>query len=237
MIRQLYALWIGLRHRRALNRLARIRIAGSPVRRTPITRSSTLGEQFERLKPEFAGKSELLFFAYCCAVKARRGDRPERHAEMIRYCLLAFGPSLYAEINTRWLVSLLNTLADHGRRGEDGAARALTAWLHCMKVYETVTYLERVRDPTYPSVMIAYTDERTPRWRDPNIYNDVELWDYMFAMELSGGDILRNAYARLRDERYPVVRDACDAALARIRESDTVMRRIMARNQHFPDVS
>lgn len=206
-------------------------VPDAALKRGPAGRVDDLDAQFEKVKPDFGGKSELLFHLYCCVIRARRGVDPVRQAEIIRYAFLHHGETLYRDMNTRWLVSFLNTIADHGPRGEAEAARALTTFLHMIKIYETLFLPEaEMRRKQFVENAVAHSTAFKP-FRDPENFSKIELWDYMFMMALDTGDVIDNLYKRLEDMRYPFVAGAFRFARDRLAASDTVYSEILRANR------
>ncbi|WP_395076534.1 hypothetical protein [Hyphococcus sp.] len=201
------------------------------MKRGPAGRVDDLDAQFEKVKPDFGGKSELLFYLYCCVIRARRGVDPVRQAEIIRYAFLRHGETLYRDMNTRWLVSFLNTIADHGARGEAEAARALTTFVHMIKIYESLFLTDpQKRRKEFVDDAVAHSTAHKP-FREPANFPKIELWDYMFMMALDTGDVIDNLYNRLEDKRYPFVAGAFRFVCGQLAASETVYAEILRINR------
>ncbi|MEM9233446.1 MAG: hypothetical protein AAGA69_04315 [Pseudomonadota bacterium] len=227
--RHLYRTWLRVKHHHALARRAQEQLPEQSLRRAPPGRVKSLEAQFDLMKPEFGGKSALTFSLYCAVIRARRGLQPARQAELIRHGLLYFPDIVYRDMNTRWLVSFLNTIADHGARGEAEAARTLTTFLHMVKVYETLFKPGHIDKEAAITSAITHMHSLRP-YGDPDNFAGLELWDYMFTMDLEQGDVIENLFIRLRDERYPLIVQAFDFIHERLRSSPTVFGTILARN-------
>ncbi len=228
--RYLYRLWLSVWRRRQFHVLADKRLPEIPVRKAPPGRSNSIDEQYLLVKDQFGGCSELMFFLYCCVIRARRGIHPRRQAEVIRYCLMQHHDTLFAEMNTRWLVSFLNTIADYGSPNEARSAKALTTFLHMIKIYESLTLpMGRERSKLLQEA-IDYQRSIT-QWADPAAFSKLELWDYMFIMSYENGDVIDNLFNRLSDERYPLINLSLSFILEKLRCSDLIFTKIMKANK------
>lgn len=227
--RHLYRLWLTIKWRKRFATLAHQKINHHSVQQTPGRRFDTLEEQFKSVKNQFGGRSELLFFLYCSVIRARRGQNPWRQAEIIRYCLIEFNDDLFAEMNTRWLVSFLNTIADHGEPREAGAVRSLTTFLHMIKIYETIAQSSDVSRTALVKEAVKY-QKSIGRWSVPSAFKKLEIWDYMFIMDYSSGDVIENLLERLNDTRFRVVEVSYQFILQQIVGADLLFTEIMKVN-------
>ncbi len=231
LYRTFYRLWLIIRWKKRLKNLANERVPLVALRRAPQGRKKSLQDQFKLIKADFGGKSELTFLLYCCVIKARRDIHPIRQAELIRFCFKHYGDILFRDLNTRWLVSFLNTVSDHGPNGEAQAARAVTTFIHMMKIYESLFQYQKDQRSNFVAETIKYGNAQKP-WNEPQNFPNLELWDYMFMMAFDTGDVIDNLFIRLQDSRYPFVNSMLDFALQKIGKSETVFAEILKRNRY-----
>lgn len=130
---------------------------------------------------EFSGKDIALKPILSCIIKSRNNiDVEEVHKLFLESVQLNMLKVL--ELNTRWLISILDTYADCGSELERSNATMVSLMFNQIKILDT--YLNNVADSTI-------VDKKVRRNR-PN-----RLWDGMVEFNIYRGDMVENLISRI----------------------------------------
>lgn len=169
-----------------------------------------LGRHFEMMKNDFAGQSALAYETAKLIVSIRREINIEADFKAFYDIVKSESAFLSKELNIRWIVSIMDTLADYAE-GEDGcAALMLSVIVNMMKLAET--------EKKY------FYDKK----QNPNPDNDgylEPLFDGMTYFRLNTGDMPVNLFKRvsLRMGKYPYLFDYYREIMRRLTENDNML--------------
>gem|GEM_PF-1281518 len=199
-----------------LSEFSQTRLYGNPAGTWP-GRKRNLVDHFKELRPEFGGASYLTFLTACCIVVARRASpaKTQDHALHLMFRALDEQPKVVlSELNLRWLTSIADTLADHGRTGEErayGIAAALLA--NTVKLAESERRMLAPKTPWPPRKMFA---------------GGGPLFDGVIAFGIERGDLMRNMFARVDSlaEQDQLGANLLKEVVARVQRENTVIHRL-----------
>jgi hypothetical protein len=155
----------------------------SPVSRSAQSDSDDrLSAKFHELRHSFQGSSELCYFHAELIVKIRRGIDVSSNWATFSTLWQCEGKYLCSKLNSRWLLSALDTFADHGTPLERPTALMIVTFFNAIRLAES----ERIGEVDIP---IAGKD--LPPARLP-------LWDGIETYNFAKGDMLRNMIQRMR---------------------------------------
>jgi hypothetical protein len=181
---QIPATLLGYIVSRNLDDMKRIRVDGGRAR--IITQAlPSLDEHIRAVREEFIGQPELVFYHAALIVKIRREIDLAETLEAFRGLWELTGSGLLTLLNSRWLVSALDTLADHGRPEERGAAMAIATFVNMLKLAETEYRL--VSQPEYDPAKVEQNFRQYP-----------VLWDGIRVFHLPDDNTFANMVQRLR---------------------------------------
>lgn len=146
-------------------------------------REKNLITHFQKLQPEFGGKSRLSHLLACCIVVIRRTKGSGPGLELFHRILNSYAETIVAEVNLRWLTSICDTLADFGESDN----QKLTAFngtllANTVKLYET-------------ELRLFYPDRPWPP--SATFHKHGELFDGVISYWTEGGDMIENMIERL----------------------------------------
>lgn len=141
-----------------------------------------LSARLESLRTEFAGSTELCYLHAESIVRIRRGlklaNSLSRFCAMWRY----ERDHLASTLNSRWLISALDTFADHGTPVQKAVALMLSSFFNALRFAETERrYLDNSGD-------LASVDPA----------QKFELWDGIQSFNIRTGDTMVNMFDRMR---------------------------------------
>jgi len=174
-------------------------------------RKADLDRHFEMLEKEFAGQPAALLYHACLIVQIRRGVQLENSLEKFFALWDQHCERLTSELDSRWLVSALDTFSDHGRNSvEHTTAMAGVLLVNTIKLYETERLVTGQRDNPGPYAEI--------KGRQP-------LHDGLTAFVIGEGDMVRNMLERTRRLNTGNTGSILQELLNRSCCSDTVFKR------------
>jgi hypothetical protein len=168
-------------------------------------RIDDLDDHLSALTPDFAGEPVLCCHVAALVVRVRRGIA-------LGACLaelfsltdhLESADFLARHLSLRWLVSVLDTLADHAPLAQAAGALALSTLTNTVKLAETERLV--MRDPTHDPARVEALSAAFP----------TPLFGGLNAFRLESGDMVANLFERL--ETVLVDLPFQQAALARLR--------------------
>jgi hypothetical protein len=176
-------------------------------------RSENLIAHFKKLVPEFSNRPRILHLLGCCIVTIRKtkGSGPGLH--LFHRIMSEHTEDVCVDMNTRWLVSICDTLADHG---QSGAQKALG--LCGSLLANTVKLAETERKLFFP-----------PRPWPPNakFEHGGGLFDGVIAFWTERGDMVKNILDRIEavQAEDPVGGAVLTELMHRMMTNDTVYQR------------
>ncbi|MEO0423163.1 MAG: hypothetical protein AAF184_12550 [Pseudomonadota bacterium] len=193
------------------------RLDGQAAQVSATGREGSLEAQLQAIRADFAGASALCLAAAELVVHLRRGV----DLEGSRGALFALthhpetADFLARELSLRWLVSVLDSYADHAPGTEAAGAMALSVLVNTIKLAETERLI--VSDPAHDDTRRAQLAARFP----------TPLFGGVNAFRLESGDMVRNLFARLetvlQDEPFLI------AAFARVRRELRTQPNLLSR--------
>ena len=185
-------------------------------------RKEDLAEHLSALRPEFEGLSELCFLHAELTVKIRRGLDSAESLETFFLLWRCEASFLSRHLNSRWLISALDSFADYGDAVQRPLALMQVAFFNVIKLAET------------EHLLLGSTPDRDALKRvghaDPQ-----PLWDGMESYNVHKGDMLRNMFERMRREAKAdrVLAVILEALLERAAVANTLVARMMVAGRHF----
>ena len=185
-------------------------------------RKEDLAEHLSALRPEFEGLSELCFLHAELTVKIRRGIDSAESLETFFLLWRREANFLSQHLNSRWLISALDSFADYGDAAQRPLAMMQVAFFNVIKLAET------------EHLLLGSTPDRDSLKRveraDPQ-----PLWDGMESYNVYKGDMLRNMLERMRREAKAdrALAVILEALLERAAVANTLIARMMVAGRYF----
>ena len=196
-------------------------IAGVPKSTWP-ARSDNLIEHFHKLLPECIGQARIAHLAACCIVVIRRSKGREGLA-LFHRILAQHSDVVFADMNSRWLTSVADTLADHGQNPAQRALGLCASLLSgAVKLAETERLIYAVPRPWPPKARLG---------------EDGVMFDGVISFWGQNGDMIENLLERVTKsvDLDPIGGQLVLEMTSRILRHDTVFRR-SAELSGVPDV-
>lgn len=197
-------------------------IAGIPKSTWP-GRKGNLTEHFRNLQPEFVGSSRIAHLAACCIVVIRRTQGAGPGLLLFNRIMSEHGDVVLADMNSRWLCSVADTLADHGQHPAQQALGLCGSLLAAaVKLAETERLIYAVPRPWPPNARLG---------------EDGVMYDGVISFWGENGDMIDNLLDRVAkaEDLDPIGGQLILEMTSRILRFDTVFRR-MAELSGRPDV-
>jgi len=177
-------------------------------------RDKNFNAHFHKLQPEFSGTSWLSFLLACCIVTIRRSGRDSIGFPLFQRIITEYTEQVCTELNSRWLVSVCDTLADFGANDTQralGLSGALLA--NTVKLYETERRMFHPKRPWPPKARTG---------------NNGPLFDGLIGFWVEKGDMIHNLITRIESvsATEPVGGAFVREILFRLIKNDTAFRRI-----------
>ncbi len=177
-------------------------------------RSGNLNTHFHNLLPEFVGRSHLAFLLACCIVVIRKSNGTGPGIALFHRIVAEHTEEICSELNTRWLVSVCDTFADHGKTGAQkalGLSGSLLA--NTAKLVETERNLFQIPRPWPPKRRMG---------------NNKKLFDGVIGFWVEKGDMIENLVTRIENvgKEDPVAGAFVGEILLRLIQFDTVFKRL-----------
>lgn len=188
-------------------------------------REPSLKRHFRLVRPEFAGQPRLCWICARCIILIRREIDLDNQWAILRWLLDTpeHRSVLLARLNTRWLVAICDTFADHGGLGERSAALCLSTLINTIKLCETERLI--LNDAGQNGAALARFSDELPRG----------LWDGVTSYLIPGGDMPRNLFHRLRTvlaDHPPLDAIGC-TLMERLKTGRTILSRLSRLNPRF----
>lgn len=167
------------------------------------------------VRQEFVGRTEIEYTHAAMIVLLRRGVAEERSWKRFQQIWEDCGPLLLQRLNTRWLVSACDTIADHSPdRAERALGLAGSLSINTVKLYETEIWMRAEEAEGY---------KRSPE-------GGMTLFDGVTPFMVGDGDMVANLSARLKllSENPTVASAIVSELFRRLHDHNTVYRRFHA---------
>lgn len=183
-------------------------------------KKADLSEHLRMIELEFSGRTVLEFYHAGLIIHIRRNIHADIHFQRFLSLWTDHTDFLLQKLNSRWLVSACDTLADMSQDStERAAALSGTLFVNTVKLYET----ER------RALNITSTDYEP-------IDGQVQLFDGLSAFWLGKGNMVFNLMQRMA-EPFPealIAPQIVRELVRRMRRNDTVFSRFAAVHQFEP---
>jgi len=180
-----------------------------------------LETHIKKLKDEFTGESELLYYHAKLIVLIRREVSLKKNVKLFEQLWDQETRFLTKKLNTRWLVAAADTFADHSNVTENQAyALACSCLINTIKLNETERFLQNYDNAKDDkSRYVQLTQER------------VALFDGVSAFAVGTDDTLRNMRWRLDSisSELPVYKILLEI-FKRLQKEETVYKRFRDRH-------
>lgn len=133
-----------------------------------------LGGQHTKLKEEIL----------TAIISLRRRKDIENQQKIFFNYLNNHNKALAKELNSRWIISIMDTVADYGNPTQRANACLISLFFNGIKVVDS--YLYAVGDPIPDRSKVSQTSGRP-------------LWDGVMMYQLHKGDMLTNLFSRIRE--------------------------------------
>ncbi|WP_303849698.1 hypothetical protein [Seleniivibrio woodruffii] len=144
--------------------------------------SKDLSEHFEIIRKDFTGRSALAYETARMIVFLRRNMDTDVNSALFLHIAREHSGHICKEMNLRWLVSVMDTLADFGDAEESASALQLSCMVNFIKLSET-------------EKKFFYTENLSPlKDEDGHIY---PLFDGLTHFKTVSGDMVRNLFGRI----------------------------------------
>lgn len=178
-------------------------------------RSKNLVEHFQKLLPEFVGQSRIAHLLACCIVVIRKTNGCGPGLDLFWRILEEHPDTVFADMNSRWLTSVADTLADCGKTDAQRAVGLCGSILSAtVKLAETEKQIYAVPRPWPPA----------GRLRKSGL-----LYDGVISFWGEKGDMIDNLLERISKavDMDPIGGHLLLAITSRILQCDTVIQRMI----------
>ena len=177
-------------------------------------RSDNLIEHFQKLLPECVGQARIVHLAACCIVTIRKTHGSGPGLLLFHRILAEHSDVVFADMSSRWLCSVADTLADHGQHPAQQALGLCASVLAAaVKLSETERLIYAVPRPWPPNA----------RFGEDRVMFDgvISFWD-------EKGDMIDNLLDRVSkaEELDPIGGQLVAEMVSRVLRNDTVFRRM-----------
>ncbi len=180
------------------------------------------------VRDEFIGQPVLCWKLAQLIIELRRESEPENRASQIQLFFEVtqkYTEPLLENLSSRWIVSLLNTYADHAKpeQGKE-AALIITTFMDLLKLGESAWLLEQ-----QPTQDLARYQANWPH----------SLGDGMTSYHLRHGNLVANLLERIHQAvlPYDIIQQAWRTLLERVRHQNNLLTRWAPLNENFWDAT
>ena len=187
-------------------------IVGVPKSTWP-ARSDNLVEHFQKILPECVGQARIAHLAACCIVVIRKSGGSGAGMALFHRILAEQSDIVFADMNSRWLTSVADTLADHGQNPVQRALGLCASLLSAaVKLSETERLIYAVPRPWPPNARLG---------------DDGVMYDGVISFWGENGDMIENLLERVAKsiDLDPIGGQLVSEMTSRILRHDTVFRR------------
>jgi hypothetical protein len=200
-------------------------IAGDPEIINNFDRNLAIDEKLEVLSPEFKGSNLLCSEIVRRIINIRRGFNVRENTLYISACIHQRPGSVFNALSTRWIVSILDTIADHAPIHMATAAHLLTSFILGNRLGYSCAHINL--SDVSQAANINDADGKLKSVRELRRKN---IWDNVIYFNFEGGDTYGNYLRRCQRtlRPYKPLYVALHVLLTRITESpkfDTLLTR------------
>jgi hypothetical protein len=177
--------------------------------------------KLDELHRAFEGASELCYFHAELIVRLRRGIDVAASWETFARMWDHERDFLCANLNSRWLISALDTFADHGDPTQQARALIQIAFFNSIRIAQTERVLVAGEDDSGSAVVAGQSQMH-------------ELWDGIETYNFRRGDVVWNMLARIRRalDPDPILSKIFATLLQRALQHDTLIGRAARISEH-----
>lgn len=185
-----------------------------------VGRRSELDEQFELIRPEFAGGSQLCFELARRIILIRRELDLDENVEAFFEILYHDIHFICQSLSARWLISVCDTIADHGNPQQRTGAICISTFANLVKLAESESILRSDAE--------IRPDQYMQQW--PH-----DLGNGMTSYHLFDGDMPRNLWRRINRslDNTPVLQLIFETLVERLKSTDNLLSRLAKFNSGF----
>jgi len=176
-------------------------------------RARNLEEHYAKLRPQFVGQPEACFQLVMEIVRLRREIEVNKSWQRFNELLDAHIDLYVTHLNTRWLVSICDTVTDHGDSSRRSKALLISTVVNMIKLAETERQLST--NPVHDPAKV-----RRPKY--------TRFWNGMTPYGIKKGDMARQLLTRISTsiEDDVVLTKIWLAVLGKLKTSDTILLRL-----------
>ncbi len=187
--------------------------------------SDSLNKHFKALKSEFTGQSELCYTHAKIIVLIRRDFETNNHFKLFEQLWQEEREHLLTNLNTRWLISATDTLADHSN---DDSIKSLSVACSCLlntvKIQESERFIINAENYSDDQKKITKLDNR----------ERFALFDGVSVFKFGTDDTLRNMRWRINKvAKINIAGEILLEIFKRLQKFDTIYKR--TKDRHIRD--
>jgi len=190
------------------------KLIGNPGKTWP-GRNRDINKHFHNLVPEFVNRSRLAHLLACTIVTIRKTNGSGPGLMLFNKIIDNHLDHICLELNTRWLTSVCDTLADCGRNDAQKALGLCGSILaNTIKLSETELKVFHTKRPWPPNAKVR---------------SEVRLFDGLISFGIEKGDMIANLFERIeKASQYDTIGGRVVAEIAqRLIEHNTLFRRFL----------
>ena len=167
------------------------------------------------MRDEFTGQPEIHFYHAALIVKIRREIDLTESLQAFRALWNAEGLFLIKILSGRWIISALDSFADHGEPHERGNAMAIATFFNMLKLADTEYQL--CGQPAYEA---SHLDDNRDHY--PLLWNGVRVF------HMPDDDTFANMVRRMRKILFPTPLFALifESLLSKVAQQNTMLNRL-----------
>lgn len=162
---------------------------------------------------EFAGKPEICKKLIEHIIYLRRAEKVDEHKTAFFTLVNENIDELINNLDTRWLLSVCDTIADYGTDAERGNAMQIVIVCNMLKIFDT--YLMVTVDPRFQQEKL-------------DAYHPQRLWNGIWSFNIREGDMPENMFRRVTEttKSTPIIHQIWKALIVRINEHNNCLTRL-----------
>lgn len=174
-------------------------------------------EHISKLRPQFAGQPEVCHEIIGYVVRIRRNNNQD---DVIKFwsLLTLYKDAILSNLNTRWLISICDTIVDTGNDVDSAAATVLVTFTKTLRMSDAC--IDMVADKTLNNDTVrsykTFSSTRSDAWGGINF--------------VTGGDTTRNLFKRMNKTitKSEIVSDIWSHLLPQIQNNSHIIKTISA---------
>ncbi|MDX9690302.1 MAG: hypothetical protein EOM37_03960 [Proteobacteria bacterium] len=176
-------------------------------------------DHIAQTRHEFVGKPELCAYHAGLIIRIRRRLDLQNSLDQFFFIWREAGDFLLEHLDSRWLISALDTFADYGIKEEQTCAIAIIAMMNMAMLGET-------------DHMLCGSPMHLPEKIRENMELYPDIWDKRRVFHLDGDDTFANTLRRLRRifAGQTMLMKICEHMVVKMFEGESVLSRLAARH-------